>query len=197
MPDDTIIITSYEGLVHAGREAQAAADDVQWTEGDLALQVEALTGNTRPRDEQGNFIAGEGALKRYADDIEVNYSSLQDFRRVASAWPPPRRRGGVSWAAHRELASVTDRFDHIRDGMTVREARELSRELRGMNTSTGRVGPGWFELLGEVGDSLIKAGKQLDRAEAAIEDPGDDLRAKAEQYAGWADDLARRLRAVA
>lgn len=187
---------SYEGLVEAGRAVRERADDYQWEEGDLALQVEHLSGNERPRDEQGYFLAGESALKRYADDIDVNYGTLKHYRRVAAAWPPARRRPGASWAVHYELSPVTDRFDHIRDGMTVREAVELSKELRGMNTNASRVGPGWFELLGEVGDTLIKASKQLDKAEDAIEDPGNDLLAKAEEYAEWADDLAARLRAI-
>lgn len=191
------VTMSYEALVEAGRAAAEFAEQYQWGEGDLALQVEHLDGNERPRDpETGAFLAGESALKRYADDIEVNYSTLKEYRRVSLAWPPAKRSARASWTVHQQLAAITDRFDHIRDGMTYREARELSRELRGLNTNASRVGPGWFELLGEVGDTLIKAGKQLAKAEDAIEEPGEELRGKAREYADWADDLAARLRGL-
>lgn len=194
MPAD--VITSYEGLVAAGREARERVDDYQWTEGDLALQVEALTPDLQPRDDQGNYLAGESALKKYADDIEVDYNTLGRYRAVAQAWPARLRRRTVSWAVHKELAPVSDRFDHIRDGMTMREARELSRELRGLNAKASRVGPNWFELLGLIGDDLIAARKHLVAAETAIEDPSPALREKAGQYAEWAEDLAARLREI-
>lgn len=187
---------SYEGLVEAGRAAREYVDDYQWSEGDLALQVEHLSGNERPRDEAGNFLAGESALKQYADDIEVNFSTLKDYRHVAKQWPRGTRRA-ASWRVHRELAPVTDRFAHIRDDMTAREAHELSKTLRGIGASTGTHIPGWFELLGIVGDTLTKADKQLAKAEDAIEAPREELIAKAYEYASWADGLAARLRAIA
>lgn len=64
--------------------------------------------------------------------------------------------------------------------------------------------PGWFELLGMVGDTLVKAGQQLDRVEQTIiagverrdEPPHPDLLAKADEYARWADELAARLRGI-
>lgn len=193
----TDLTMSYEGLVEAGRAAREHVDDYQWVEGDLALQVEALEGNERPRDDQGLFLAGESAIKRYADDVEIPYSTLKSYRSVAAAWPPVRRRTGASWSVHAELAAVTDRFDQIRDGMTMRHARELSRHLRGLDTKTSRVGPNWFELLGRIGDDLLAARKHLAAAEDAIEDPGDELRGKAREYAERADEIAGRLKALA
>jgi hypothetical protein len=57
--------------------------------------------------------------------------------------------------------------------------------------------PGWFELLGQVGDDLIAMRRHLDKAENAItRRPKAELRAKAAQYADWADDVAARLRSI-
>jgi len=185
---------SYEGLVEAGRAARERADNYQWEEGDLALQVEYLPATERPRDpETGAFLEDEAkALKRYADDIDIPFGTLQKYRRVAAAWPAPTRTTSSSWHVHRALAAQDDRFDLIHENLSVRQAEAIVRK----RNSASRGTPGWFELLGEVGDTLIKASKQLSKAEDAIEGPGADLLAKAEEYAGWADDIAARLRAM-
>lgn len=192
-PLDTLTM-SYDALVEAGREARHQADNVQWTEGDLALQVEHLPPTERPRDpDTGAFLATEeSALKRYADDVDVPYATLQSYRTTAFAWPPSSRLDGAGFEVHKILASQDDRFDLIQPDMTTRAARDLVRK----RNFASRGKPGWFELLGIVGDTLIKADKQLAKAEDAIDDPGDDLLAKADEYAQWADDLAARLRSL-
>lgn len=183
----------YGELVRRGREAREQADNVQWVEGDLALEIEALPDWDRPRDpETGEFVAtADHALRRYAEDIDLNYASLKNYRATAKAWPPARRRAGVSWGVHRELNSFEDRFDLIRDGLTRREVRSIVRQRNKANYSGE---PGWHELIGTVGDTLKKAQKELTRAEAVINDPGARLREKAGRYADWAEDIATRLR---
>lgn len=58
--------------------------------------------------------------------------------------------------------------------------------------------PGWFELLGEVSDTLTRASTQLDKAEGAINrKPKQALLDKAAEYAEQADDIAKRLRKIA
>jgi len=182
---------SYEGLVEAGRAARERADDYQWEEGDLALQVEHLPSTERPRDPEGLFIEDQAkALKRYAIDIDLAYRTLATYRRVADAWPSTSR-AHCSWDVHRALAAQDDRFDLIRPDMTVRQAEDIVRK----RNAASRGEPGWRELLGTVGDTLIKADKQLERAEHAItRKPADDLQAKAAKYADHCLDLARRLR---
>ncbi len=191
---------SYEALVDAGREARQHADTMQWVEGDLALQVEALPGDERPRDpDTGAFIADEAkALKRYADDVGLPYSTLKTYRRVAEAWPSTTR-AHASWAVHQVLAAQDDRFDLVSNDLSVRQAQKMVRDR-----TTGAKGkPGWHELLGRVGDDLIAAEKHMDAAEAAINDPNrrsdpdDRLIAKAARYAAKADDLTQRLRLLA
>ena len=47
--------------------------------------------------ETGDFLADpDKALRRYAEDIEVNYSTLQKYRRTAEVWPE-RARARASW----------------------------------------------------------------------------------------------------
>lgn len=72
--------------------------------------------------------------------------------------------------------------------------REVRRALS-LGANYGK--PGWHELLGEVGDTLIRADKQLTKVEAAISrTPNKEFRAKAGRYALWASDLAARLREI-
>ena len=188
---------TYDELVERGRAAREQADDVQWIEGDLALQVEALPGDQRPRDPAtGDFIADElKALQRYAEDVGVAYRGVREYRRVAAAWPPVQRALHVPWAVHQALAAQEDRFNLIRDGMTVREAERIVGKRRAGSSSK----PGWHELLGHVGDALVAAEKAMTKTETAIGDvePSDKFREKAERYAEWAESLAQRLRAAA
>jgi Protein of unknown function (DUF3102) len=54
-----------------------------------------------------------------------------------------------------------------------------------------------LELLGVVGDRLIKAKEHMDSAEATVyRKPKQELLDKTEKYAGWAEELAKRLRAL-
>lgn len=188
---------SYSELVERGREARELADGVQWVEGDLALQVEALPGDERPRDpETGLFIEDETKqLKRYADDIGITFATLKTYRLTAVAWPTTLRRAEVSWHVHKTLAAQEDRFDLIRPAMTVREAERIVTQRRAGNTGK----PGWNELLGHVGDHLKHADKAMGKAEAAIADnvPNLNLRQKADRYAAWAENLAERLHRTA
>jgi hypothetical protein len=54
-----------------------------------------------------------------------------------------------------------------------------------------------LELLGVVGERLIRVKEHMDNAEATTyRKPKRELLDKAEQYAGWAEELAKRLRAL-
>lgn len=197
----------YERLVKKGREAREQADNYQWTEGDLALDVEALHPTDRPRDpETGAYLATEEhALKRYAEDIDIKYGTLKEYRTTAAAWPPARRLAGASFDTHRTLNDQDDRFDLIRDDMTRREARAIVQQRNA--ASTGK--PGWFELAGAVADRLIAANKDMVKLETALElevKPApcwerviatESFEEKATRYAAMAHDLEKRFKAVA
>ena len=93
------------------------------------------------------------------------------------------------------LNAQEDRFDLIQPDMTVREAEGIVRYRRAGNSGK----PGWHELLGRVGDSLIAAEKHMTKVEGVLGDdePGAKFTAKATEYAEWAESLAQRLRAAA
>lgn len=204
---------SYQELVERGREARKQGDSYQWTEGDLALQVEQLPEGRRPRDEKGVFLPwnGDSPLRRYAADIGVSFSSLKTWRTTAKAWPPERRRTGtVGWSIHRKLNALDDRFDLIHDGMAVPEANDILRK-RFKGGSHGK--PGWMELIGRVGDDLLgKPGfpgvrKSVEKAEADLtafdeavagkQIRNKDLPQKAARYADLADEASERLKVLA
>lgn len=191
---------TYEALVEAGRKARERADDMQWVEGDLALDVEALPLDERPRDpETGLFIEDETkALNRYARDVDINPTSLKEYRRVADAWPTTRRLAVVSWGAHQALAAQDDRFELLHSKITTAEARRIVRE----RTVGARGKPGWLELLGKSADQMIAAGKTLTKLEAEIEARGtkakvtQKMASKAQRYRAIALDLADRYQAI-
>jgi hypothetical protein len=106
---------TWEQLVADGRRAISKRN---WLLGDLALEVE--TGY------------GKGSLKRYADEIEINYESLKNYRWVAAHWEKVTRVTNVPWAVHRELATLDDRHEVIKitRGWTVASAREYVERQR-------------------------------------------------------------------
>jgi hypothetical protein len=108
----------YEALVAAGKAAVKTETGTLWAIGDLACQVETSY--------------GEGKLQQYAQDIDVEYSTLQERRRVSARWPKPdenldqdpkSRRSGLSWSVHHIFAARGDRFELIDRYPTVRKAR--------------------------------------------------------------------------
>jgi hypothetical protein len=62
-------------------------------------------------------------LQALADAIGSNLTAgnLKSYREVARAWPSAQRVA-ASWTAHRTLKNMTERFEIIRPGMTLREA---------------------------------------------------------------------------
>lgn len=96
----------YEEAVKQGREAARS----QWTLGDLALTIETEY--------------GEGTLQQFADDIGVEYRTLDDYRRVAAAYEIPERSGNLPWSVHQIFASQEDRAKLVRRRWTAKVARE-------------------------------------------------------------------------
>jgi len=188
-------MTQYDALVQAGREARERADEMQWVEGDLALEVEALPADEMPRDpETGQFLDPERGLKVYADDVGIPRKTLAEYRRTAGAFPVATRVATAPWAVHRMLAGQEDRFELIRVQMTYREAQKLVQA----RTAGNQGKPGWLELIGQVGDDLIKAEKDLDKFDTALgeKEPTENVQGKAGRYAAMAESLAVRLRAL-
>jgi hypothetical protein len=100
--------------------------DRNWFLGDAALEI-------APMGRDGAHNGAEANLRRYADEIGVEYSSLYVYRAVASAWSPVNRVTGTHWKVHQQLMK---RKDLIRPGMTVTQAAAA----RG-HKNVGRTGP--------------------------------------------------------
>jgi hypothetical protein len=90
-----------------GRGKQAAANgpaDPKWKLGDLLLRH-----------------VPKAQVAQYARAIGGNMGRLREYRAVAAAWPPAKRKA-THWTTHRELMDRDDRFTLIQPGMTMRDA---------------------------------------------------------------------------
>jgi len=107
------VVRSWDELVAEGRRA---IDGFQWKLGDLAGEVETSY--------------GEASLAAYAAEINVNYTTLSEYRRIANLYEIPRRLG-ISWGAAQALAAQPDRLELIASRKwTVAQARELAASRR-------------------------------------------------------------------
>lgn len=91
---------SWEEAVSAGQELRENKDNSQWNLGDLALTVEKAYGSD--------------SLAKFAIDININKNSLQQYRRVAKAFPPTTRSKLLSHRHHLILAGSEDRFNLLK-----------------------------------------------------------------------------------
>ena len=90
---------SWEEAVSRGMELREAKDNSQWDLGDLALEVDA--------------VYGQDSIGKFSNEILINKKSLQQYRRVASAFPPNKRSKYLSHRHHMILAPRKDRFEWL------------------------------------------------------------------------------------
>ncbi|MFR9803662.1 hypothetical protein ACL02T_15335 [Pseudonocardia sp. RS010] len=102
-----------------------------WDLGDAALEIAPMGSDTSNNGAMDN-------LRRYADEIGCAWESIDVYRKVAAAWPLPRRLG-CPWSVHQVLMA----HPHlIRDAMTVRlehEADRLSEEWESNRWATAEA----------------------------------------------------------
>lgn len=124
---------SWEELVEAGLRAVSTKTAAFWVLGDLALEVEPLTG-------RGSRSQAKAHIRKYANELGMGFTTLWNYRWVASAWPPDKRLD-VSYWIHRELASHPDRFRILRrlDAQAQRERRRV--RLADVVAATGKGKP--------------------------------------------------------
>lgn len=102
----------WDELVSTGN---AKVSDTNWFLGDAALEI-------APMGEDNSNNGAMADVEQFASEVDVNPGTMRIYRDVAAAWPPPNRIG-TSWRVHDVLKA--DKHRHlIREGMTVREARE-------------------------------------------------------------------------
>jgi len=90
-------IEEYAAMVAEGRAARATQDGSNWALGDLAQGLPT--------------VYGEETLKRYADDIEVEYQRLVNYRNISKAYEKTVRTVNLSWSHHERIASNPDRLE--------------------------------------------------------------------------------------
>lgn len=119
---------TWDEKVARGRALVTEINDRKWELGDLANEVCPSAGRGAHND---------GLLWRFAEEIGVTPSSLNEYRRVATAWPHPTRVGSQTWTTHRLLAEREDRHEIIAE--QVWTYNSLSERLgRLPNPSRGR-----------------------------------------------------------
>lgn len=107
----------YQELVTVARDLVDQESRIQFTLGDLALEIEPMRARGgRSSLEPNDFVSV--ALERFADDIVVSLNTIRSYRWVSSRWPSTRRVAGVSHTIHSILANIHDedeRFEVILD----------------------------------------------------------------------------------
>lgn len=107
----------YDELVKLGRDWVATMSAAQWQVGDAAGEIEPMRsyGGANPFGKDDLFTVSE-AIRMFAEDIGLAYSTVRDYRWVASRWPKQHRRADVSHTIHKILASIPDeqeRFEAV------------------------------------------------------------------------------------
>ncbi|MFH9426628.1 DUF6192 family protein [Streptomyces sp. NPDC017529] len=131
----------YDELVKLGRDWVATMSAVQWQIGDAGLEIEPMRsyGGANPSGTEGLFTVSE-AIRMFAEDIGLAYTTVRDYRWVASRWPRRHRRADVSHTIHKILANIPDeaeRFEAVtnpppspRDG-TARWTHDSAKRIVG------------------------------------------------------------------
>jgi hypothetical protein len=94
-----------------GDKAKRGLEDPKWAIGDLLLEVP------------------ESLIQPFATELGQDTQAFRLYRAVAAAWPVGSRVA-ASWTAHRELMHDHTRFEIIKPGMTMREARVVAGKKR-------------------------------------------------------------------
>lgn len=116
----------YDELVKLGRDWVSEMSSVQWQLGDAGMEIEPMRsyGGTNPSGSEELFTVSE-AIRMFAEDVGLAYSTVRDYRWVASRWPKEHRRADVSHTIHKILASIPDereRFEAVDNPRPVRAA---------------------------------------------------------------------------
>ena len=91
---------SWEEAVSKGMELREVKDNVQWELGDLALEVDTAY--------------GQDSIGKFSNDIGINKKSLQQYRRVSTAFPLETRIAYLSHRHHLILAAREDRLEWLK-----------------------------------------------------------------------------------
>lgn len=170
---------SWGELIAAGEElkvmedrVEAEAGNVRWLWGDLALEV-APVGAT------GEHTGALERLNKFAEELDVSYSALREYRRVAASWPGAMRLAPQPWIVHQQIAGRDDREELIANPIDVRTGEKIERwTYRGMQRYLGQKAsphysapPATTEDKIEYALSLVEDETVADEVRAALNAP--------------------------
>jgi hypothetical protein len=180
----------WQDLVAEGRRLVKMEGEVRWKLGDLALEAVPLT----PPQTPNSAAQVTERLERFADELDLNLSSLKQYRQVAGRWPEETRVPGVSWSVHRVLSSREDRFDLIRSRTTWKKSD--AQEVIGIKTDHDsrmhRLTPAQIVEAVRSNPDFARALARHTDTLAAIEDYGIEARAEKHQEIEAEHDRRRK-----
>ncbi|GAA3243822.1 hypothetical protein GCM10010468_81950 [Actinocorallia longicatena] len=102
-----VSMARYEQLVARLLELDEQHMLAQFETGDAALEIAPLQqrGGSHAADP---LFSVEALIERLADDTRIPVGTLTGRRWVSSRWPAERRRRGVSYVVHMQLAAIAD-----------------------------------------------------------------------------------------
>jgi hypothetical protein len=116
-----------------------------WDVGDDAVRATwgapgpSTHGGDRKSTDYGLLIDATDLLRKFSEDTEIPFPSLQRYRLVSLAWPPGTRNSACSHRVHLLLAGQPDRFSLLRDGMKIDEAQAIVAERRAAHPDPART----------------------------------------------------------
>lgn len=118
---------TWDELIAKGEELKvmedridAEAGNVRWLWGDLALEV-------APMSTRGHDSGAYGRLQEFADQLDVSFESLRQYRSVADSWPNGVRSPFQPWIVHQKIANREDREELISNPVDVRTGEKVDR----------------------------------------------------------------------
>jgi hypothetical protein len=154
-PSDLENATEWEDFVGLWMISKEIDMRNQWFKGDIANRVA--------------IVRGEGSLRQFAMDVQEKGSTVESYRRVSRAFPPPTRHANLSWT-HYFLASYTDSYN--------KGEKKFDTDKR----------YDWVEKASDEGWSTARMAKEIKKEQALVEDADNVFR--------WYDEYLDSVRNV-
>ena len=120
-------VRRWDDLIEEGRQLKVMEEridaehgNVRWQWGDLAREV-------APMGEDHAKTGSYDDLRRFADELDVSFESLRQYRTVAEKWPDGMRVPSQPWVVHQQIMGRDDREELIASPVDVRTGEAMDR----------------------------------------------------------------------